>query len=199
MVTMFIILISVFMLGSLTSKALKFFGIDTDIDEEKYVLLLNEADVPCQMFHRYLSRICLDRSQRDYYALRDSLAEDSSEGSGSMLDLARGRSSTRRGSSQGFSMPCESRVEWEDGVRGRQRGLTEHLIHQESFDAPNWEAATTSGRYGRVRSRTSPISRRSNAMGRASASARRKSLFDFGGPRGTSLLSGTDPSKFQHC
>ena len=71
---MFVVLISVFLLGSTTDPMLRFLKIETNVDETKYEILISELKVKFMAtFDVLLSRLCLDQAMWDFdYYCRDS-------------------------------------------------------------------------------------------------------------------------------
>ncbi|GMH64883.1 hypothetical protein TrRE_jg6655, partial [Triparma retinervis] len=74
LITMFVVLISVFLLGSTTDPMLRLLKIETGVDETKYEILLSELKVRFMAtFDVLLSRLCLDQGLWDFdYYYRDS-------------------------------------------------------------------------------------------------------------------------------
>ncbi|GMI44450.1 hypothetical protein TrCOL_g4400 [Triparma columacea] len=74
LITMFVVLISVFLLGSTTDPMLRFLKIETNVDETKYEILISELKVKFMAtFDVLLSRFCLDQAMWDFdYYCRDS-------------------------------------------------------------------------------------------------------------------------------
>ena len=73
LITMLVVLISVFGLGGTTDGMLKFLKIETGVDETKYEILLSELKVRfLATFDVLMSRVCLDQSDWDFEYYRDS-------------------------------------------------------------------------------------------------------------------------------
>ncbi|GMI08508.1 hypothetical protein TrLO_g4671 [Triparma laevis f. longispina] len=102
LVTMFVVLISVFVLGSSTSKVLELLEIETDVNDEEYEIVLTEMKIRAvASFDYLLSRICLPEELWEFTA-RDTLAGFT----GSLTDLVGGASSL-------FSRGTEERASYE--------------------------------------------------------------------------------------
>ncbi|GMH61996.1 hypothetical protein TrST_g14153 [Triparma strigata] len=110
LVTMFVVLISVFALGSGTSKMLELLKIETDVNEEKYEIVLTETKIRfVASFDFLMSRICLPEELWEFTA-RDTLAGFT----GSLTDLVGGASSL-------FSRGTEERASY-DGPLAKLNG-----------------------------------------------------------------------------
>ena len=111
LVTMFVVLVSVFLLGSTTGWMLYFLDIETNVDESKYEIMLTEVKLrfvaSCDVV---LSRICLPEELWEF-SVRDTLAGYQ----GSLTDLVGGASSLFSRPDGGGSEGAGSRQNSYDG------------------------------------------------------------------------------------